>query len=90
MLKSPFHPGNFLRELLAEHDISQTELAKHIGVQVGVVNQICKEKRGISASMALRLSKALNMTAEFWLNLQMAYELNQAHEVKIKPLAKVA
>ena len=77
MLKSPFHPGHFLRKLLEEHAITQTRLARHIHVQIGVINQICNEKRGISASMAIKLSMALGTSPEFWLNLQTAYDLGR-------------
>jgi antitoxin HigA-1 len=91
MMKSPFHPGSFLRKLLAEHEISQTQLARHIGVQIGVINQICNEKRGISAAMALKLSGALGTTPAFWLNLQTAYDLGRAVAHRpIKPLIRVA
>jgi antitoxin HigA-1 len=91
MLKSPYHPGHFLRQLLVEHAVSQTRLARHIGVQIGVVNQICNEKRGISAAMALKLSQALGTTPQFWLNLQTAYELGrQTQSQTIKPLVGVA
>src|SRR5213592_3471465 len=65
----------FLRQLLAEHNLSQTRLARHIGVQVGVINQICSDKRGISAGVAVKLAAALGTSPEFWLNLQTAYEL---------------
>jgi antitoxin HigA-1 len=91
MLRSPFHPGHYLCELLSEHGLSQTRLAQHIGVQIGVINQICNEKRGISAAMALKLSQALGTTPELWLNLQVAYELGREPTVgRIKPLVKVA
>jgi antitoxin HigA-1 len=91
MLRSPFHPGHFLRQLLAEHDISQTRLARHIGVPVGVINQICNDKRGISAGMALKLSQSLGTSPEFWLNLQAAYELGrEPASGHIKPLVRVA
>ena len=91
MLRSPFHPGHFLRQLLEEHGISQTRLARHIGVRIGVINQICNEKRGISAAMAVKLSQALGTTPEFWLNLQAAYELGREPTAgRIKPLVRVA
>ena len=91
MIKSPFHPGMFLRKLLAEHGISQTRLARHIGVQIGVINQICNEKRGISPRMALKLSRALGTSPEFWLNLQTAYDVGRAEsDRQIKPLIRVA
>jgi addiction module HigA family antidote len=91
MIRSPFHPGMFLRKLLTEHELTQTRLAHHIGVQIGVINQICKEKRGISAGMAVKLAGALGTSPEFWLNLQTAYELGQTKRLPlIKPLIRVA
>ena len=90
MLRSPFHPGYFLRKLLAEHGLSQTRLSRHIGVQIAVVNQICKEKRGISPAMALKLAGALRTSPEFWLNLQTAFDLSRAPlKTSIKPLIRV-
>ncbi len=80
MLRSPFHPGHYLRQLVAEHGISQTRLAKHLGVQISVINQICTEKRGISPAMAMKLSMALGTSPEFWLNLQMAFDLGREGE----------
>ena len=91
MIKSPFHPGHYLQKLLDEHEISQTRLARHLHVQIGVINQICTEKRGISPAMAIKLSMALGTSPEFWLNLQMAYELGQhGSERAIRPLVRVA
>jgi addiction module HigA family antidote len=91
MLKSPFHPGMYLRKLLAEHGITQTRLAHHLGVQIGVINQVCNEKRGISPGMAIKLAGALGTSPELWLNLQTAYELNRARSVKqVRPLIRVA
>jgi HTH-type transcriptional regulator/antitoxin HigA len=69
----------FLRQLLQEHGLPQTRLARHIGVQIGVINQICTEKRGISAAMAMKLSHALRTTPQFWLNLENAYNLGRTH-----------
>ena len=91
MIRSPFHSGMFLRRLLDEHSLSQSQLARHIGVQVGVINQICNEKRGISPGMAVKLGSALGTSAEFWLNLQSAYELGRTKSQRhIKPLIRVA
>ena len=91
MLKSPFHPGMFLRRLLSEHGISQTRLAGHVGVQIGVINEICNERRGISAQMAVKLASALRTSPEFWLNLQTAYDLGRTKPQRgIKPLIRAA
>jgi addiction module HigA family antidote len=65
ILRSTFHPGHFLRKLVNGHGISQTRLARHLGVQIGVINQICNEKRGISPAMAIKLSMALGTSPEF-------------------------
>jgi antitoxin HigA-1 len=91
MTKSPFHPGEYLRDFLSDYKITQSHLAKHIGVRVGVINQICREKRGISPAMSQKLGQAFKMSPEFWLKLQQAYELNQVKpDKKIKPLPEVA
>ncbi|MGB7161495.1 MAG: HigA family addiction module antitoxin [Tepidisphaeraceae bacterium] len=91
MLNSPFHPGMFLRRLLDEHAITQTRLARHIGVQIAVINQICNGKRGISPAMAMRLSRALGTSPQLWLNLQTAYDLHRTDvKRRITPLIRVA
>ena len=78
MLPNTIHPGEFLQEILSDRKISQTQLAKHIGVESGVINLICKGKRGISAIMAKKLAKALGTDAELWVNLQSSYDLTLA------------
>lgn len=70
------HPGAVLRDELEERGISQVALASHIGVLPKTVNEICREKRGISAEMAVQLSRALGASPGFWLNLQKNWELS--------------
>ena len=70
------HPGNFLlKDFLEPSGISQSALARHIGVNPRVINEICREKRGISPKMAQLLEAALGMNAEFWMNAQATYDL---------------
>ena len=70
------HPGRFLYEdFLEPSGISQSALARHIGVNPRVINEICQEKRGISPKMAQLLEAALGMSGEFWMNAQAAYDL---------------
>jgi addiction module HigA family antidote len=57
--------------------MSAYELAKRIHVPVPRVNDIVLERRGISADTAVRLSRFLGTTEQFWLNLQSAYEINR-------------
>ena len=80
MLRNSIHPGEFLKEELEERGLSQTKLAKHIGVESGVINLICNGRRGISASMAKMLGRALGTSAELWMNLQTSYELTQVED----------
>jgi len=78
MLPNTIHPGEFLQDILTDRGISQSQLAKHIGVEAGVVNMICRGKRGISAAMAKKLAKALGTDAETWAKLQWSYDLTAA------------
>jgi addiction module HigA family antidote len=82
MLPNTIPPGEFLQEILNERNISQSRLARHIGVEPGVINLICSGKRGISAVMAKKLARALGTDVELWVNLQNSYDLTRAEEPK--------
>ena len=87
---TPVHPGEVLQDELEEVGLTQTALAKHIGILPKTVNEICRGKRGISAEMAMKLSKALGGSPQFWLNLQNNWELSQLDEThfeRIEPIA---
>ena len=84
------HPGEVLQDELEEIGLTQSGLAKHIGVLPKTVNEICRGKRGISAEMAMKLSRALGGSPQFWLNLQNNWELSQLNESgfeNIRPIA---
>ena len=75
----PTHPGEMLlEEFLIPHGISQHKLAEMIGVTVNRVNEIVKGKRGVSPDTAIRLEALFGASAQFWLNLQLAWDLYQA------------
>ena len=80
MLRNTIHPGEFLQDILTDRGISQARLAKHIGAEPGVINLICKGKRGISAAMAKKLACALGTDPELWVNLQSSYDLTLAED----------
>lgn len=91
------HPGYILKlEFLKPMGITGCRLAKALDVNPQAVNDILLKKRGISAEMALRLGKAFGMSAEFWMNLQAAYELANAkkalrHKIKrVRPMGQAA
>jgi len=84
------HPGSVLLDELEERSISQTQLATHIGVLPKTVNEICRGKRGISAVMAVQLSRALGSSPAFWLNLQKNWELSQIDAKRFQRITKLA
>lgn len=87
---TPVHPGDVLQEELEEVGLTQSSLAKHIGVLPKTINEICRGKRGISAEMAMKLSKALGGSPQFWLNLQNNWELSQINESVFEDIKPVA
>ena len=87
---TPVHPGEVLQDELEEIGFTQTALAKHIRVLPKTVNEICRGKRGISADMAMKLSKALGGSPQFWLNLQNNWELSQLDQTDFKDIKPVA
>lgn len=75
----PVHPGEILlEEFIKPLGLSANKLAKALGVTAPRVNDIALERRGITADMAYRLARYFNMTPEFWMSLQMSYELDSA------------
>lgn len=79
---SPIHPGEvLLEEFLKPMNLSQNRLALSIGVPPRRINEIVLGKRGITADTALRLSKYFDMSSQFWMGLQMDYELDVAEDM---------
>lgn len=75
----PIHPGEILKEEFLEPlGVTPAALARALHVSAPTVNDIVRERRNISADVALRLAQALGTTAQFWLNLQAAYDLRKA------------
>lgn len=75
----PIHPGEvLLEEFLKPMGLSQNRLALDIGVPARRINEIVLGKRRITADTALRLARYLGMSPQFWLGLQMDYDLDLA------------
>lgn len=68
--------------MLENLGVTQSELARHIGVHAPIINVICRGKRGITAQMALRLGAALGTGPEMWLKLQIAWDLEHCARPK--------
>lgn len=77
----PVHPGEvLLEEFLKPMGLSQNRLALSIGVSPRRVNEIVLGKRSITADTALRLARYFDMSPQFWLGLQMDYDLDVTEE----------
>jgi addiction module HigA family antidote len=73
----PVHPGEVLdEEFLKPMGLSQSALARALGVPPRRINEIVLRKRRLTADTALRLARYFRMSAEFWLGLQMDYDLD--------------
>lgn len=77
----PLHPGEVLqKEFLEPMGLSQNKLAMALHVPARRINEIVLGKRGITADTALRLARYFGMSPQFWLGLQMDYELDVAQD----------
>ena len=87
----PTHPGEMLlEEFLKPLGLSQTELAEKMGVSYPRVNELIHGKRGVTPDTALRLERLFGMEAQFWLNLQLAWDLYEvSHSPAVKEIRKI-
>ena len=80
MARTPIHPGMILGDELEEIGLSAKRLADVIEVPPNRVYQLLAGKRSMTADTALRLGRYFGMSADFWMNLQSAYELDMARQ----------
>jgi addiction module HigA family antidote len=84
---APVHPGEILLEDFMEPlGLSQTRLGIELKIPPARVNEIVHGKRGISADTALRLARFFGVSPEFWLGLQMDYDLDVARDKTLKTI----
>jgi len=95
--REPTHPGEMLlEEFLKPLGVTQRELADAIHVPYQRINDVVNGRRGITPSTALRLAKYFNMSADFWMNVQLRWDLFFAQQTEtsiiktIKPLSTAA
>jgi len=82
-LMPALHPGEMLREeFMKPLGLSANALAMALRVPVTRISEIVRERRGITADTALRLARYFNMTPEFWMRLQMDYDLESAADIE--------
>lgn len=86
--REPTHPGEMLlEEFLIPMGITQRELANEIHVPYQRINEIINKRRGVTPSTALRLAKFFGVSEDFWMNLQLRWDIykakiNEAKELK--------
>jgi len=86
----PTHPGEMLLdEFLTPMGITQKDLADNIEVPYQRINEIVNGRRGITPSTALRLAKFFDMSADFWMNLQLRWDLYFAQQDENKVLQRI-
>lgn len=77
----PIHPGEQLREeFMKPYGLSMNKLAMDLHVPVTRIAEIVNERRGITPDTAFRLARYFKTTAEFWMNMQLHYELRVAED----------
>ena len=85
----PVHPGEVLREdFLKPLGITANALAKALNVPAPRINEVVRERRGLSADTAMRLARYFGGDARSWLNLQTAYDLRVAEIANAKRIAR--
>ena len=88
--RPPTHPGEMLlEEFLTPMGLTQRELAAAIHVPYQRINEIINGRRGMTPSTALRLAKFFGMSASFWMNLQLRWDLYQTQQTEAQELETI-
>lgn len=89
MTRPAIHPGEILAEELGEIAVTPTELARQLRVPPNRITQIVQGKRAITGDTALRLGHWFGTSAQFWLNLQSAYDIRLAQATAGREIARL-
>ena len=90
-MHNPSHPGAILADTVLRKNggISVTEFAKALNVSRVALSRVVNQRAGVSAELAIRLSKALGSSPEVWLNMQQAYDLWRAQKKRRPMIARI-
>lgn len=87
---SPTHPGEMLREdFMPDFHLNTTSMATALGVSRQTINELLRERRGVTPVMALRLSRLFGNSPEFWMNAQHAWDLWDSEQRFRKELSQI-
>lgn len=85
----PVHPGEILREeFMKPLGLSMNKLALDLRVPVTRIAEVVHERRAVTVDTALRLAQYFNTTPNFWLNLQLQYDLDRVEDGELKSIKK--
>ena len=88
--RTPTHPGEMLlEEFLTPMSLTQRDLADALHVPYQRINEIINGRRGMTPSTALRLAKFFSMSADFWMNLQLRWDLYFAQQAESEDLKAI-
>ena len=89
MARAPIHPGEILADELQEIGVTPTELSRQIDVPANRIAQIIHGQRSVTGDTALRLGHWFGTSAQFWLNLQSAYNIRVAEKKAGREIARL-
>jgi addiction module HigA family antidote len=88
--REPTHPGEMLlEEFLKPMELTQRDLADGIRVPYQRVNELVNGRRGVTPSTALRLAKFFGMSPDFWMNLQLRWDLYHVRQSEAPELKRI-
>ena len=88
--REPTHPGEMLlQEFLLPLGMTQRDLAAAIHVPFQRVNEVVRGRRGVTPSTALRLARFLGTSPDFWMNLQLRWDLYQAQRAEAEQIKSI-
>ena len=71
-----FHPGELVKDEIEYRKITQKQLAENMGISLNTLNSIINGRANISSEVAIKLEKVLNIPADYWLRLQITFEID--------------
>ncbi len=88
--RAPTHPGEMLlEEFLKPMNLTQRDVANGIHVPYQRINELVNQRRGVTPSTALRLAKFFDMSPDFWMNLQLRWDIYHAQKSEQQELKKI-
>jgi addiction module HigA family antidote len=88
--RAPTHPGEMLlEEFLIPMGLTQRELARAIYVSYRRINQLVNKHKKMTPGLALRLAKYFGVSANFWMSLQLRWDLYHAQQSEVKDLERI-